>query len=114
MAEIRVLLYVVGEEPQDTYIPHDLEHWEKICGGELGMHKIAEGYSLVCNDMGKIMPLPKNRVMSTVNGGQVVLHGNFFVHKYNDEGYTVDMKDEDIIALKMVFRKAKPEDEDII
>lgn len=62
--EIRVLYVQPGKYPEEIKIPNTLETFQKyVCGSIESVRLDREAY-IICNDEGKLIPLPRTAYMA--------------------------------------------------
>ena len=79
---LQVLLVKPGEYPENIEIPDSLEAMQGLVGGLIQMIRPFEDeVVLICNDEGKLMGLPPNRVLRHPETGEIydVVVGTFFL-----------------------------------
>lgn len=79
---MRVLIVEPGKAPYEKEIPPTLEAMQKIVGGTIqAIYPFEEPVALICNDEGKLLELPPNRVLRDEETGKVydILCGTFFL-----------------------------------
>ena len=87
---MRIILYEVGKEPVVKEIENKLNPMKQIVGGWIEAFTQPNGIILVCNEEGKLIGLPMNRVMFNE-----LIAGNFFLCRSNGEEFA-DVTDDDI------------------
>lgn len=98
----KVLVVPVGKPPVVKTILSGLEPMQKLVGGYIEQVTLTDGLGLICNEEGKLQGLTPNR---NFNGDTIC--GDFFLSRYNEEGETVDVTDEDIEIYSKVFADAR-------
>ena len=83
---MKVKFYQVGKEPCYKEIENTLEAMQNLVGGWIEMHDIGNDNCVVCNEEGRLMGMPFNRVI-----GDYDICGDFFVVGYDDEGECTDI-----------------------
>lgn len=87
---MRIILYEVGKEPVVKEIANELNPMKQIVGGWIETFSQPDGIILVCNEEGKLIGLPMNRVMFNEP-----IAGNFFLCRSDGEEFA-DVTDDDI------------------
>lgn len=73
---IHVLLVEPGRAPRDVLIVSSLKSMQSIVGGYIEVvYPYEEPVALICNEEGKLLGLPLNRVL----GGYDIIAGTFFL-----------------------------------
>ena len=78
---MRILLVEPGKAPRPTEIGDGLESMQVVVGGSIqAVYPFEEPVALVCNDEGKLLGLPLNRVLR-LDTGEIydVIAGTFFL-----------------------------------
>ncbi len=78
---MRILLVEPGKVPQPTEIGDSLEAMQAVVGGAIqAVYPFEEPVALICNDEGKYLGLPLNRVLR-LDTGEIydVIAGTFFL-----------------------------------
>ena len=60
--EIRVLYVQPGKYPEEIKIPNTLETFQKYVCGSIESVRLDRDAYIICNDEGKLLPLPPNRL----------------------------------------------------
>ncbi|MCO7111041.1 DUF3846 domain-containing protein [Gemmiger formicilis] len=60
--EIRVLYVQPGKYPEEIKIPNTLETLQKYVCGSIESVRLDRDAYIICNDEGKLLPLPPNRL----------------------------------------------------
>ena len=60
--EIRALYVQPGKYPEEIKIPNTLETLQKYVGGDIESVRLDRDAYIICNDEGKLIPLPPNRI----------------------------------------------------
>ena len=60
--EIRVLYVQPGKYPEEIKIPNTLEIFQKYVCGSIESVRLDRDAYIICNDEGKLLPLPPNRL----------------------------------------------------
>ena len=87
---MKVILYELGKKPMVKEIKNDLKVFKEIVGGWIETFTQPNGIILVCNEEGKLIGLPANKIMF----GDLIV-GNFFLCRAKGEDF-VSVTDEDI------------------
>lgn len=79
--KIRVLVVEPIKRPYIKEISHTLEEMQKLVGGCIQViYPFDDPVALICNDEGKLMGLPYNRLLRSDDGVPYdIICGNFFV-----------------------------------
>lgn len=91
--KVTILLCRVGQEPQTLDIDNTLEAMQGVVGGLIEMVPLAPHIDIVCNEEGKLLSLPLNRMHPQ---GHDVICGDMFISRSNAEGETVSLTKKDI------------------
>lgn len=89
----RILLFPVGKDPEVVTIPAGLKPMQDIVGGYIEQLTLAQGVGLIFNEEGRLMGLPANRFVKELHDA---IRGPMFISRYDKEGNTVDITDEDV------------------
>lgn len=86
-------------------IENSLEAEQEFVGGLIEAVAITPELDLVCNEEGKFNGM--NPIAAWIDGEQILdlIHGNFFICRWDDEGRFVSIKDSDVDIIK---EKLKP------
>lgn len=78
---MRILLVEPGKPPRTMEIGDALEAMQTVVGGSIqAVYPFKEAVALICNDEGKLLGLPLNRVLRLDDGGIYdVIAGAFFL-----------------------------------
>lgn len=87
---MQVIYFEVGEEPRTLEVENKLEDLQELVGGWLEAFPLMDGLLLICNEEGKLIGLPLNRVMD----GEPIA-GNFFLCRSDGEDFA-SVTDDDI------------------
>ena len=60
--KIRVLYVQPGKYPEEIKIPNTLETFQKYVCGSIESVRLDRDAYIICNDEGKLLPLPPNRL----------------------------------------------------
>jgi hypothetical protein len=90
--QITCLVVEPGKKPSVQVIDNTLEAKQELVGGLIELVRLSDTADLICNDEGKLMGLPANRIV-----GNDVIAGTFFVVgcEWDNENF-VSLSDEDI------------------
>ena len=73
---MKILIVEPGRAPRPEEIEHNLHVMQDIVGGSIqAVHPWQEAVALVCNDEGKLLNLPYNRVLENYD----IISGTFFI-----------------------------------
>ena len=73
---MKILFVEPGKEAQPAEIQGDLKEMQAIVGGRIeALYPWADPVALICNDEGKLLRLPLNRMLEDYD----VIAGNFFI-----------------------------------
>lgn len=104
--KVKVLVYYVSGKVEEK-ITNTFEDFQEIVKGnfeyvDLGLisgYKELYGYDLFCNEVGKYLNLPMNKVFKND-----IIHGNFIISKANEIGDQISLTEEDIEFIKRSIR----------
>ena len=65
--EIRVLYVQPGKYPEEIKIPNTLETFQKYVCGSIESVRLDRDTYIICNDEGKLLPLPPNRLYGSTD-----------------------------------------------
>ena len=90
--KIKCLVIEPGKKPTVQVIDNTLEAKQEIVGGLIQYIPLSDSAGMICNDEGKLMGLPANRIL-----GNDVIAGTFFVVgiEWDNENF-ISLSDEDI------------------
>ena len=97
---LRVLLVEPGNRPRTVELPHTLEAMQQTVGGLIqAIYPFEEPVALVCNDEGKLLGLPLNRVLRQSTGKiYAVVAGTFFLCRAPADSDQLDSLTEEQMA----------------
>lgn len=73
--EIRVLYVQPGKYPEEIKIPNTLETFQKYVCGSIESVRLDRDAYIICNDEGKLLPLPPNRLYTaSIRASSIKLH----------------------------------------
>lgn len=98
--EITVLVVEPLKPPEVKTIPNKLSAFQKIVDGYVEQLRLRDGTILVCNEEGKILGLPPNRVIPEYRD---VIYGTFFITADDVEGCFKSLTEEQILRNKRRF-----------
>ena len=106
--KIRVLVIEPGKNPEEREIPNTLKALQKIVGGYIetvALHRSVkdgelERIDIVCNEEGKLLGLPKNRIIKRLND---IICGTFLIVATGEEDF-ISLTDEQVETWTEVFR----------
>ena len=101
MAQIKVVIVRVGEQPQIELINDDLKTMQTIVGGYIEVQNLDCGFYLTCNEDGIRLKLAPN--------GCSIL-GNYFITKINNTGDYISLNDKEcemVLAYVVLHRSSK-------
>lgn len=102
---IKVVICEVDKEARVTTIKNDLKTLQDFVGGYIEVLNIDDGIDLVCNEEGKIPPLPANRGVKNQDGQIVeVICGNFLFVSTDSDGEFISLTDEQILHVMKHYR----------
>jgi len=87
---LHVLLIKPGQLPQEVSIPNTLRAQQAAVGGRIETYSpFWDNVTIVCNEEGKILNLPANRVVYG-EGGRIsdIIHGDFFICGFEGDDFT--------------------------
>ena len=79
---MNVLLVEPGKKPRSVVLERDLAAMQQIVGGNIeAVYPFEEEVALICNEEGKLMGLPLNRVLRHPETGEIydAIAGTFFL-----------------------------------
>ena len=86
MKTIKAIICEPGKKAYVKEISTDLKALQGIVGGLIEFFYLSDHVFLVCNDEGKIINLPMNRVIRDEQGSIIeVINGTFFIAKDNED-----------------------------
>ena len=90
--KIRCLVVEPGEKPTAQVIENTLEAKQEIVGGLIELVQLSDTADLICNEEGKLIGLPPNRIL-----GDDIIAGTFLVvgSEWDNENF-VSLSDEDV------------------
>lgn len=90
--QITCLVVEPGKKPSVQVIDNTLEAKQELVGGLIELVRLSDTADIICNDEGKLMGLPANRIV-----GNDVIAGTFLVVgcEWDNENF-VSLSDEDI------------------
>lgn len=93
----RVIVCVVGKEPEIREIEPGLEAMQEIVGGLIDRVSLDADVDAWVNDEGLLLKMPPNRILTDERGTRWPLFGNFFLIGLDRrEGDSVSLTDEQI------------------
>ena len=98
MEKLRVVIVEPDKEPYEKEIDHTLESLQGIVEGYIETtwdERLPEGTLIVCNEEGKLLGLPQNRVLWRDGRPVDVVAGTFFVVGSGDEDF-ISLTDEQV------------------
>lgn len=102
-----VLIVEPGKVPRAAEMENSLEAMQKAVGGLIqAVYPFADPVALVCNEEGKLLGLPLNRILRD-EAGQIydVIAGNFFLCAAPPEGEHFDsLTEEQLVYYQALFR----------
>jgi len=99
---MKIIAIRVGKEPVVEDIEKGLAALQKFVGGNIeGLAPVHDddggGIGLIFHDEGKLEGLPMNRALRFEDGRIYdIVCGKFLVSRFNDEGESCDVTDEDV------------------
>ena len=102
--KIKVLALFPMELPKEIELDNTLEAMQKFVGGNiecLSLHDSGSEVTLVCNDEGKLLGLPLNRMLW---GGADYLAGSGFIAGTDSEGNMTSLTAEEIAYYTEKYR----------
>ena len=103
-AKIKVLALLPMEPPKVVELDYTLEAMQKFGGGNiecLPLCDLGAEFTLVCNDEGKLLELPPNRMLW---GGADYLAGSGFIAGTDSEGNMTSLTAEEIAYYTEKYR----------
>ncbi|NLC48718.1 MAG: DUF3846 domain-containing protein [Tenericutes bacterium] len=98
--KITILNVEPYKEPTEKEIINDLKAMQREVDGLIEIVDIDPNISIVCNEEGKIMNLPFNRLIEND-----IIAGSFFVVSFDEEGNAKSLNKEEIEKYKEKFDK---------
>ena len=106
---MRVLIIEAGKAPYEKEIPSALEAMQELVGGTIqAIYPFGEPVALICNDEGKLLGLPPNRVLRDEGTGKIydILCGTFFLCSAPpDSEHFESLSDEQLEKYKNRFQR---------
>ncbi len=104
-AKIKCLVVEPGEKPTVQVIENTLEAKQKIVGGLIELVQLSDTADLICNEEGKLIGLPANRML-----GNDIIAGTFLVvgSEWDNENF-VSLSEEDIAKYSKQFEPSLKE-----
>ena len=97
---MKILFVEPGKEAQPAEIQGDLKEMQAIVGGRIeALYPWADPVALICNDAGKLLRLPLNRMLEDYD----VIAGNFFICGIEGDEF-VSLSDPLMIKYQKKFR----------
>ena len=97
---MKILFVEPGKEAQPAEIQGDLKEMQAIVGGRIeALYPWADPVALICNDEGKLLRLPLNRMLEDYD----VIAGNFFICGIEGDEF-VGLSDPLMIKYQKKFR----------
>ena len=98
MEKLRIVIVEPGKEPYEREIDHTLEKLQGIVEGYIETtwdEGLPKGTLIVCNEEGKLLGLPQNRVLWRDGRPVDVVAGTFFIAGAGDEDF-ISLTDEQV------------------
>lgn len=97
---MKILFVEPGKEAQPAEIQGDLKEMQAIVGGQIqALYPWEDPVALICNDEGKLLSLPLNRMLEDYD----VIAGNFFICGIEGDEF-VSLSDPLMIKYQKKFR----------
>ena len=96
---VKVIVYRVGQAPVIEEIPNTLESMQGLVGGYIEYVPLSDTFCLICNEEGKLVDLPPNRLAINID----VICGDFFVSRDASNGELQSVEDADLAAVSQFF-----------
>lgn len=97
---MKILFVEPGKEAQPAEIQGDLKEMQAIVGGQIrALYPWEDPVALICNDEGKLLSLPLNRMLEDYD----VIAGNFFICGVKGDAF-VSLSDPLMIKYQKKFR----------
>lgn len=97
---MKILFVEPGKIAQPAEIKGELHEMQKIVGGPIqAIYPWDDPAALICNDEGKLLGLPLNRILEDYD----VIAGNFFVCGIKGDSFS-SLSDQQMIAYQEKFR----------
>lgn len=105
----RVIVCRVGRLPVMEELAQDergghLSAMQRIVGGLVDCVALPDGCDLWCNDEGRLLELPLNRMIDVGSHG-VKIHGDFIIARVSRNGDTTSATDEDFRRYLELFER---------
>ena len=103
--KIKCLVVEPGEKPTVKVIENTLEAKQEIVGGLIELVQLSDTADLICNEEGKLIGLPANRML-----GNDVIAGTFLIvgSEWDNENF-VSLSEEDIAKYSKQFEPSLKE-----
>ena len=101
MKKIRILVVEPNKEPYQVKIEYTLRNLQNIVGGLIDIIELEKNIDLICNDEGKILGLPTNRITE-----YDIIAGTFIVAA-QQYGEMISLSRKQIKKYKKVFNLSK-------
>lgn len=95
----KVLVVPVNGEPYVDDVV-GLKGMQSAVGGYIESVTVARHVSIICNEEGMLVGLPRNRFVEDVGS---FICGDFLISRYDEEGATVDVTPDDILFYTRKF-----------
>jgi hypothetical protein len=100
MGKIRALLVEVGEKPREVTIENSLGELQRIVQGRIEFYSLRGSLaSIICNEEGKIIGMPGNRLVRNE-----IICGDFLVVGDNGYGETVSLTKNQTVKYSEKFK----------
>lgn len=97
---VRVLIFEPNKPPYEKIIENKLESYQKIVEGLIECVHVTEKIDIVCNDEGKLLNLPENRMVFDEYGHQIdIICGTFVMVEGNNQTGEFESLPDDVIEL---------------
>ena len=101
MKKLRILIIEPSKEPYKIKIEYTLENLQKLVGGLIDIIELENNVDLICNDEGKILELPINRITK-----YDIIVGTFLIIGHHN-GETISLSKKQIRKYKKEFNLLK-------
>ena len=101
MKKLRILIIEPSKEPYKIKIKYTLENLQKLVGGLIDIIELENNVDLICNDEGKILELPINRITKCD-----IIVGTFLITGHHN-GETISLSKKQIRKYKKEFNLLK-------
>lgn len=101
MKKLKILIIEPNKEPYKIKIEYTLKNLQKLVGGLIDIVELENNVDLICNDEGKTLGLPLNRITK-----YDIIAGTFLITGHHD-GETISLSKKQIRKYKKIFNLPK-------